>query len=112
MNANIIGTIVYAYKHKDYGDVFLCLESLPYSDWQCFQITDKAYVAINSYHEYIHEFDKMIRDSQEDYVYMKICKDYTDEEGYTGQLEKIISFQIKDFVKVAFESDFRKVVND
>ena len=107
MNKNIIGATVYAYKHKDYGDIFLYLETLPYSDWQCFQITDKAYVAINSYHEDMNEFDKMIRDSQEDYVYMKIHKDYTDEEEYTGQLEKTISFQIKDFVKVKFVADYR-----
>ena len=106
MNSNIIGATVYAYKHKDYGDVFLCIDTNVF-DVKWFNITDRADIAINSYHEDMNEFDKMIRDSQEDYVYMKICKDYADEEGYAGQLEKTISFQIKDFVKVKFVANYR-----
>ena len=44
MNNGIIGATVYAYKHKDYGDVFLCLKDsskytyfdvvgTPYEQW-------------------------------------------------------------------------------
>ena len=116
MNSEVIGTTVYAYKHKDYGDIFLCLRDFYLNEtnqqYTYFETTDKAFEAINNYHENYDKFEKMFADLQEDCVYEVLTKKYTDEEGYTGVIKKGVSLQIKDFVKVAFESDFRKVVND
>ena len=111
MNSNIIGATVYAYKHKDYGDVFLYLYDTTYetSKITYFKITDKPDEAIANYHCYCEKFDKMIEDLQEEYVYAKSVKDYEDAEGYSGTLEKTIPFQIKDFVKVAFVADYIQV---
>lgn len=110
MNSGIIGTIVYAYKHKDYGDVFLILKDT--SKYTFFDTTDKASKAIYNYHSYADKFEEMLVGLQEDYVYVKLTKEYTDQEGYTGIIEKSVELQVKDFVKVAFESDYNQVVGD
>lgn len=116
MNSGIIGTIVYAYKHKDYGDIFLCLRDFYLNEtnqqYTYFETTDKAFEAINNYHENHDKFEKMFADLQEDYVYEVLTKEYTDEEGYTGVIKKSVPLQIKDFVKVAFESNYNQVVED
>lgn len=54
----------------------------------------------------------MLTGLQEDYVYVKLTKEYTDQEGYTGIIEKSVELQVKDFVKVAFESDYNQVAGD
>lgn len=110
MNSGIIGTIVYAYKHKDYGDVFLILKDT--SKYTFFDITDKVFEAIYNYHSYVDKFEEMLAGLQEDYVYVKLTKEYTDQEGYTGIIEKSVELQVKDFVKVAFELDYNQVVGD
>ena len=107
MNENIIGGIVYAYKHKDYGDVFLCLHDT--MKLTLFRITDKPYEAINNYHTYQQKFESMLEDLQEDYVYAKLSKEYEDGEGYAGTLEKSIPLQLKDFIKVAFSSNYNEI---
>lgn len=110
MNTNIIGSTIYAYKHKDYGDVFLILKDT--SKYTFFDITDKAFEATYNYHSHIDKFEEMLSDLQEDHVYVKLSKEYTDQEGYTGIIEKSVGLQIKDFVKVAFVSDYNQVVDD
>lgn len=110
MNTNIIGTIVYAYKHKDYGDVFLILKDT--SKYTFFDTTDKAFEAIYNYHSHADKFEEVLAGLQEDYVYVKLTKEYTDQEGYTGIIEKSVELQVKDFVKVAFESNYNQVVED
>lgn len=110
MNSGIIGTIVYAYKHKDYGDVFLILKDT--SEYIFFDTTDKAFEAIYNYHENHDKFEKMFADLQEDYVYEVLTKEYTDEEGYTGIIKKSVELQVKDFIKVAFESNYNQVVEN
>lgn len=110
MNSGIIGATVYAYKHKDYGDVFLILKDT--SKYTFFDTTDKVFEAIYNYHSRVDKFEEMLTGLQEDYVYVKLIKEYTDQEGYTGTIEKSIELQIKDFVKVAFESDYNQVVDD
>ena len=111
MNNGIIGATVYAYKHKDYGDVFLCIDTNVF-DMKWFNITDRADIAIYSYHENIDEFETMLVNLQEDYVYLDMYKDYKDENDYIGKLKKTIPLQIKDFVKVAFVADYRVQYKD
>ena len=110
MNSGIIGATVYAYKHKDYGDIFLILKDA--SKYTFFDITNKVFEAIYNYHSRVDKFEEMLSGLQEDYIYVKLTKGYTDQEGYTGTIEKSVPLQIKDFVKVAFESDYNQVIGD
>ena len=110
MNSGIIGATVYAYKHKDYGDIFLILKDT--SKYTFFDTTDKVFEAIYNYHSRVDKFEEMLSGLQEDHVYVKLSKEYTDQEGYTGIIEKNVELQIQDFVKVAFESDYNQVVDD
>ena len=107
MNSNIIGATVYAYKHKDYGDVFLFLYDTMKLTY--FKTTSKSYEAINNYQSYQEKFEDMLEDLQDDYVYVKLFKDYEDAEGYSGTLEKSVPLQIKDFVKVAFNANYNEI---
>ena len=107
MNKNIIGGTVKAYKHKDYGDVFLYLKSTPVGDY--FDITDKMPFAIYNYHENFDLFNDMLEDLQEEHVYLTLHKNYTDEDGYVGELKKVIPLQLKDFVEIEFNADYRYV---
>ena len=104
MNSGIIGATVYAYKHKDYGDVFLYLKKTDKYDY--FKVTDKASYAIFNYHSNSEQFEEMFKELQEDYVYAEVYKDYTDDEGYTGTLKKSVPLQIKDFVQVPFHASY------
>lgn len=111
MNNGIIGATVYAYKHKDYGDVFLCLEYSPqYNTY--FDVVETPYEAIYSYQSNMSRFDEMVAALQEEYVYVILSKEYTDQDGYTGSIKKSVALQIKDFVKVAFVADYNQVVGD
>lgn len=107
MMSGIIGGTVYAYKHKDYGDVFLYLCNT--MKLKYFKTTDKSYEAINNYHSNLEKFEEMLEDLQEDYVYAKSFKNYEDGEGYSGTLEKTTPLQIKDFVKVSFVSNYNEI---
>jgi hypothetical protein len=110
MNRGIIGATVYAYKHKDYGDVFLSLE---YSSTHAYlDVVETPYEAIYSYQSHMSKFDEMVAALQEEYVYITLSKEYTDQDGYTGSIKKSVALQIKDFVKVAFEANYNQAVGD
>ncbi len=110
MNNGIIGATVYAYKHKDYGDVFLCLKDS--SKYTYFDVVGTPYEAIYSYQSNMSKFDEMVAALQEEYVYITLSKEYADQDGYTGSIKKSVALQIKDFVKVAFEANYNQVIGD
>ena len=102
MNSGIIGTIVYAYKHKDYGDVFLILKDT--SKYTFFNTTDKAFEAIYNYHENHDKFEKMFGDDYDKEFTDMTEKDFIDNMVFEVFPKGRNRMDFKDFLGELFKA--------